>query len=58
MVASHGMNASCSDFELGLALFGVGGQQFVHLGLDHLGHPAHRLVLGHRQITVVPEVAI
>ena len=37
---------------------GVGGQQGVDLGLHHLGHPAHRLVLGHRQIAVVAEVAV
>ena len=44
--------------ELGLALLGVGGQQLVDLGLHHLGHPAHRLVLGHRQVAVVAEVAV
>ncbi len=44
--------------ELGVALLGVGGQQVVDLGLHHLGHPAHRLVLGHRQVTVVAEVAV
>ena len=44
--------------ELGLALRRVGGQQRVDLGLHHLGHPAHRLVLGHRQVAVGAEVAV
>ena len=44
--------------ELGLALLGVGGEEFVDLGLHDLGHPAHRLVLGHRQIAVFAEIAV
>ena len=46
MVASHGINASCSKSAGPAGLVGVGGQQVVDLGLHHLGHPAHRLVLG------------
>ena len=58
MVASHGMNASCRMSSWAWRCVGVGGQQVVDLGLHHLGHPAHRLVLGHRQVAVVAEVAV
>ncbi len=44
--------------QLGLALLGVGGQELVDLGLHHLGHPAHRLVLDHGQIAVLAEVVV
>jgi hypothetical protein len=50
--------AKAQDVEMSLACLGVGGQQVVDLGLHHLGHPAHRLVLGHRQVAVVAEVVI
>ena len=44
--------------ELSPPLVGVGGQQVVDLGLHHLGHPTHRLVLGNGEVAVVAEVPI
>jgi hypothetical protein len=44
--------------ELGLALSRITSEQLVDLILDHPVHPAHRLVRGHRQITVSAEVAV
>ena len=58
MVASHGINASCSSSSWACRCVGVGGEQGVDLGLHHLGHPAHRLVLGHAQLAVVAEVVV
>ena len=46
------------DVELGLPCLGVGGQDFVDLGLHHLGHPAQRLILSHREVAVIAEIVI
>ena len=37
---------------------GVGGEQGVHLGLHHLRHPAHRLVLPRGQVAAVAEIVV
>ncbi len=56
LVASHGINASCRVSSWAWRCSGSAAR--ILSTSVYLGHPAHRLVLGHREVAVVAEVAI